>query len=213
MSGLAASGLDREKKRLIASEQDPEQRHHWWQSLTGIAPEQLVFVDESGANVTLTPRCGRAPRGQRCLGRVPRNWGQNTTLLAAMDAQGMLAALVVEGAGDRLVFETFVAHLLAPALQPGQVVVWDNLSVHKSQRARELIEARGCSLRFLPPYSPDFNPIEQAFSKLKAYLRRAGERTREQLWEAIGAGLATITTSDCQGWYRHCGYHLTGQSL
>lgn len=181
--------------------------------MKAVAPDRLVFVDECGSNITLTPRYGRAPRGARCLGRVPRNWGQNSSLLAAMSATGITATLVVEGATDRIVFDLYVEQLLAPTLRPGQVVVWDNLSVHKSQRARELIEAQGCEVVFLPPYSPDFNPIEQAFSKLKGYLRRANQRTQDGLWDAIGAGLRQISATDAQGWYRHCGYHHSHHSL
>jgi transposase len=174
-------------------------------------PARLVFVDESGATIRLTALTGRAPRGQRCVGQVPRNWGQSTTLLAAMTQQGIMAALVVAGATDQLVFETFVEQVLAPRLRPGQIVVWDNLSVHKSPRARAAIVARGCELRFLPPYSPDFNPIEQAFSKLKGYLRRVEARTQSSLWDAIGDGLRAITATDAHGWFRHCGYVLAGQ--
>ncbi len=172
---------------------------------------RLVFVDESGATIRLTPLTGRAPRGQRCVGQVPRNWGHPTTLLAAMTSTGMTASLVVEGAADHLVFETFVEQVLAPTLQPGQIVIWDNLSVHRSPRARQVIEACGCELRFLPPYSPDFNPIEQAFSKLKTSLRRAEQRTRDGLWNAIGHGLSQITAQDARGWFRYCGYSASGQ--
>jgi transposase len=181
--------------------------------MTGTRPERLVFVDESGATIRLTPLMGRAPRGQRCLGQVPRNWGQTTTLLAAMTWDGITAALLVEGATDQPVFDTFVTDVLAPQLVPGQIVVWDNLSVHKSPRARQAIVARGCELRFLPPYSPDFNPIEQAFSKLKARLRRAQARTQSSLWDAIGDGLRAITAADARGWFRHCGYASAGQYL
>lgn len=213
MSDPATPGLDGQKKCLSASEQDPEQRRTWWAAITVVDPEQLVFVDESGATITLTPRYGRAPRGERCHGQVPRNWGHNTTLLAALTPQGISTAFVIEGATDRVVFEAFVERLLAPSLRPGQTVIWDNLSVHKSARARELIEAVGCQVVFLPPYSPDFNPIEQAFSKLKAHLRRANQRTVEGLWTAIGDGLNRITAQDAQGWFKHCGYQITPQTI
>jgi len=182
-----------------------------------VAADQLVFVDESGAKITLTPRYGRAPRGQRCVGRVPRNWGQNTTLMAAMTVTGIQTAAVIEGAMDRPVFERFIQQFLVPTLRPGQwagaLWAWDNLSVHKSRRARELIEATGCEVVFLPAYSPDFNPIEQAFSKLKAHLRRANQRTIPGLWEAIGEGLNRISAQDARGWFHHCGYSTDGQSL
>ena len=198
---------------MIASEQDPVARAIWRDALDDREAEQLVFVDESGANITLTPRYGRALRGQRCIGQVPRNWGKNTTLIAAMTQAGVQTAAVIEGAMDRPVFDQFVEQFLVPTLQPGQIVIWDNLSVHKSLDAVERIEAAECQVVFLPPYSPDFNPIEQAFSKLKAHLRRANQRTVEGLWEAIGTGLDQITAQDARGWFAHCGYTGDGQSL
>jgi transposase len=129
-----------------------------------------------------------------------------------MTLAGIMAALVVEGATDRLVFDLYVEQLLVPTLRPGQLVVWDNLSVHKSAYAREVVERCGCEVVFLPPYSPDFNLIEQVFSKLKGYLRRANERTQDGLWDAIGAGLKQISAADAQSWYRH-GYQLSHHSL
>lgn len=178
-----------------------------------IDPQRLVFVDETGSNITLTPRYGRAPRGERCVGQVPRNWGLNTTLLAAMTLEGIQTSFVVEGATDRAVFDSFVERFLIPQLRPGQVVVWDNLSVHKSVRARALIAAANCQVVFLPPYSPDFNPIELAFSKLKTAVRRAKQRTVPGLWSAIGTGLNTISAQDARGWFQHCGYQLNQQPL
>ena len=153
----------------------------------------------------LTPRSGRARRGQRCVGTVPRNWGLRTTLLAAMTVEGITASVVIDGATDRQLVDIYVEQVLVPTLRRGQVVVWDNLSAHKSVRARACIEAAGCQVVFPPPYSPDFNPIEQAFSKLKSGLRRAGERTHDGLWEAIGTGLRQITSQDARGWFGHCG--------
>ncbi len=176
-------------------------------------PSTVVFVDESGTNLAMTPRYGRAPRGQRVVGAAPRNHGPNTTLLAAMSPAGITAAMTLEGAADRDAFEVFVAQVLVPSLTPGQTVIWDNLSVHKSATAQQLIAAAGCHIRFLPPYSPDFAPIEQAFSKLKTFLRRAQARTRAALDEAITAGLATITAADAVAWFAHCGYQLSGQPL
>lgn len=181
--------------------------------MVAIDPQRLVFVDETGSNITLTPRYGRAPRGRRCIGQVPRNWGKNTTLMAAMTLNGIQTAAVIEGAMDRAVFEQFVAQFLVPNLRPGQVVVWDNLSVHKSVAAEQLIVAAGCQVLFLPPYSPDFNPIELAFSKLKTALRRAKQRTVPGLWEAIGGGLNQITAGDACGWFQYCGYRLNQQPL
>ena len=146
------------------------------------------------------------------MGKAPRNRGKNTTLLASMGAGGMGPSLAVEGGTTKAEFEAYVGSVLAPALSPGQVVVMDNLSDHKGERVRELIERRGCEVLFLPSYSPDFSPIEEAFSKLKALLRRAQARTKEALVEAIGRALDAITPKDAKGWFAHCGYAGT-QSL
>ena len=162
----------------------------------------------------MTPRYARAPRGQRAQGAVPRNHGRNTTLIAALSAEGVGAAMALPGALDGAAFVAYVRAFLVPTLRPGQIVVLDNLAVHKHPAARRLIEARGCRLLFLPPSSPDFNPIEHAFAKLKEYLRRAGARTADALHGAPAAALATITAADAHAWFRHCGYPLsTAQPL
>ena len=171
----------------------------------------MVFVDESGSNLALAPRYGWAPKGQRAWGQAPTNRGKNTTLLAAMSAEGLLTTMTVEGAADTEAFLLYLDKFLCPALRPGKTVLMDNLRVHKAEAVRERIEARSCRLVFLPRYSPDFNPIEGAFSKLKAFLRRVQARTREALEAAIGAGLQTITAQDARGWFEHCGYPLTAQ--
>ena len=171
-----------------------------------------MFVDECGSNVGLAPLRARAPRGERAFGKAPRNRGKNTTLLASMGAGGMGPCFAVEGGTTRAVFEAYVELVLAPSLSSGQVVVMDNLSAHKGEGVRELVEERGCEVLFLPSYSPDFSPIEEAFSKLKALLRRAQARTREALVEAIGQALDAITPVDASGWFAHCGYAST-QSL
>ncbi len=170
-------------------------------------------MDEGGAHLAMTPRRARAPRGQRAYGAVPRNRGGNTTLIAALTPAGLGPAMTLPGAADRPAFVAYVREVLAPALVPGQTVVLDNLAVHKGAAIRHLIEARGCRLLFLPPYSPDFAPIEHAFGKLKAQLRRAGARTRDALDAAIAAALDTITAQDATNWFRHCGYAVAGQSL
>lgn len=171
-------------------------------------PAALVFVDESGVNLAMTPRYGRAPRGERVVGAAPRNHGTNTTLMAALSLDGITAAMTVEGAMDRPVFDVFVDQVLVPSLRPGQVVIWDNLNVHKSEAAQRQIAARGCQLLWLPPYSPDLAPVEQAFSTLKTALRRTEARTRSALDEAITAALDTITATDARGWFAHCGYPI-----
>jgi len=179
----------------------------------GIDAQRLVFVDECGTNTSLCPLYAWSPRGERAYGEAPRNWGANVTLLASMRREGMGACIAVEGATTKVVFEAYVEEALAPSLRPGQVVVMDNLSSHKGQRVRELIEGRGCKLLYLPPYSPDLNPIEQAFAKLKASLRRAQARTFGALIEAMGRALDEISGRDAWGFFGHCGYHAPAQLL
>ena len=172
----------------------------------------MIFVDECGAYTSLAPLYAWAPRGERAYSKVPRNHGKNTTLLASMTLEGMGPCLAVVGSTTRVVLEAYVERVLLPALKPGQVVVMDNLSAHKGSKIRELIEGRGCELLFLPPYSPDLNPIEEAFAKVKALLRRAGARTRETLVEAMGRALEAVTVRDAHGFFEHCGYRLLSQS-
>ncbi len=171
-----------------------------------------MFVDECGTHTSMTRLRARAPKGERAYGRVPRNRGKNTTLLASMGAEGMGPCLAVEGATTKVVFEAYVERVLAPSLSPGRVVVLDNLGAHKGDRVRELVEERGCKLLFLPPYSPDFSPIEEAFSKVKTLLRKAAARTRGALVEAIGWALDAVTAQDARGWFGHCGYPFDAQS-
>jgi transposase len=163
-----------EKKSLTASERNPLARQQWQQEMAAPIANRLVFLDECGTHLALTRLYGWAPRGQRLRACVPKNRGQNTTLLGALSHQGIIAAMTIEGAADGLAFEAFVEAFLVPVLQPGQIVILDNLNTHKNQRVRELIEDAGCSLRFLPTYSPDLNPIELAWSKVKGYLRGQG---------------------------------------
>ncbi len=180
--------------------------------MKAVDPRRLVFVDESGTHTALTRLCARAPRGRRVQGQVPRNRGKNTTYVAALTWDGMHAPWTVEGAMDTAAFLVSVQEVLAPTLQPGQIVVLDNLSVHKAAGIRALLEACRCELWFLPAYSPDLTPIEEAFSKLKAGLRRLGARTREALLEAIGHVVPTITTHDAHGWFLHAGCALPAQT-
>jgi transposase len=182
--------------------------------ISSIEPERFVFVDECSSNTSLAPLYGWARKGERAHQKAPRNWGKNITLLSSIGKEwGMGASLVVEGSTNGAVFETYLEDVLLPTLKRGQVVVMDNLSAHKGERVRELIEAKGCELIYLPPYSPDFNPIEQAFSKLKSYLREACARTQQTLMEVIGEALSTISASDAEGFFEHCGYRAVVQSL
>jgi len=173
---------------------------------------RLVFVDEMGTNTSLAPIYAWAPKGQRAYSKVPRNRGPNTTLLASITTEGMGPCIAVVGSITRAAFEAYVQQFLSAALEPGQVVVMDNLLAHKGSRVRKLIESSGCELLYLPPYSPDLNPIEEAFSKIKALLRRAGARTRETLVEATGRALDAVTARDARSFFEHCGYHLPSQS-
>jgi transposase len=172
-----------------------------------------VFVDESGTHISMDRLRSRAPRGERAYGRVPKNRGKNLTLIASMSLSGMGEAMVVEGATDAKAFEVYVEHFLAPMLSEGQVVVMDNLGAHRPRRIRELIEARGAELVFLPSYSPDLNPIEQAFSKIKYILRKLGARTHKALLEAMEEALSEVTPADAAGWFEHCGYQVEVQYL
>jgi transposase len=169
-------------------------------------------VDESGTHTSLTRLYGWAPHDRRAVGQVPRNHGKNTTLVAALTPQGLQAPWTVEGAMDTLAFERYVKEVLGPTLRPGQVVILDNLSVHKAEGIRTAIAERQCELLFLPAYSPDFTPIEQAFSKIKALLRGLGARTREALLEAVRQAVTAITAEDAAGWFAHVGYSLPATS-
>jgi transposase len=196
-----------------ASERNEQARGAFRERLKSLDPKKLVFVDESGTNITLAPLYGWAPKGERVYGKAPRNWEKNVTLIASLSAEGIGAAMSVQGATDGAAFETYVEHFLLPTLNKGQIVVMDNLQVHKSLRVRELIEGAGASVLFLPSYSPDFSPIEEAFSKVKTILRKAQARTHEALVEAIGVALDAVSRRDALGFFEHCGYHARDQLL
>ena len=178
----------------------------WRSVLGGLDGERLMFVDEMGTHTSLAPLYGYSPRGQRAFFKIPRNRGTNTTLLSSMSLKGMGPSMVIEGSTTKEVFEAYLENFLAPTLREGQVVVMDNLSAHKGERVRKLIEDRGCELLYLPPYSPDLNPIEEAFSKVKRLLRTIGARTKEALVEAIGKALDGVGPWDARGFFAHCGY-------
>jgi transposase len=191
-------------------------RAAWWEAVAAIAAEQLVFLDETGASIRLTRTHARAPRGQRAVGRVPRNQGTPTTLVAALTVRGLVAPQRHVGAMNSERFAAWLRDELVPLLQPGQVVALDNLSAHHAATVRPLVEAAGCTLLYLPPYSPDFSPIEPAFSKVKAVLKKAAARTQPALDAAIDLAVGTITARDAFGFFTHCGYSLAqplGNSL
>jgi transposase len=178
-----------------------------------VEPERLNFVDECGTHTSLGPIYGYAPRGERLRLSVPRKRGKNTTLLASMTIEGMGPSLTVEGATTALVFEAYVEKVLAPSLKDDQIVVMDNLGAHRPKRVRELIEERGCELLYLPAYSPDYNPIEEAFAKIKNLLRNAAARTKEALVEAIGEALSAVSAQDARGFFEHAGYRSSAHLL
>ncbi len=202
-----------QKKSKVASERDEGARALWRWLVSRFDARRLVFVDESGMHTSMDRLRSRAPKGERAYGKVPRNRGKNTTLIASMSLRGMGESMCIRGATDAEVFEAYVEHFLAPTLREGQVVVLDKLGAHRTQRVRELIEERGAELVFLPSYSPDLNPIEEAFSKIKNILRKVGARTHEALLEAMSGALGEVTPWDAAGWFDHCGYEVEVQYL
>lgn len=178
-----------------------------------VEPERLVFVDECGTHTSMAPIYGYAPRGERLRLSVPRRRGKDTTLLSSITLSGMGPSLAVVGATTAVVFEAYVEKVLAPGLRPGQVVVMDNLGAHRPKRVREIVEERGCELVYLPSYSPDLNPIEEAFAKIKHLLREASARTGGALVEAMGAALSAISARDAQGFFEHAGYRPAAHLL
>jgi transposase len=169
---------------------------------------RFIFVDESAVNTAMTRRYGRAPRGERAHDSAPRNYGTHTSVIGAMGLRGLVAALTVEGAVDTEVFNAYAERVLGPRLRRGDVVVLDNLSAHRASRIEGVAAERGAQVLWLPPYSPDYSPIEQCWSKIKTYLRGAKARTRDQLEGALAAALGLVTKADIRGWFKHCGYSL-----
>ena len=175
-------------------------------SRVGLDPAQLVFIDETWAKTNMTRTRGRAPLGERLVAAVPHGHWRTTTLVAALSDRGVRCSMTLDGPVNRAAFEAFVGGVLAPSLRPGDVVVMDNLSSHKGPRVRELVAAAGATVVYLPPYSPDLNPIELAFAKLKQLLRSAGHRTMDALWHDVQRMLDLITPTDAANFVRHCGY-------
>lgn len=211
---LAKMGITRKKDlhATHATERDRDDvlllRWLFHHERLGDVAERLLFFDESGINLAMTRRYARAPRGQRAHGDTPKNWGDSVSLAAGIGLRGLIAPLVLRGSMTGDVFEAYVEQFVLPSLKPGDMLVWDNLGAHKIKRARELVESVGASIVFLPPYSPDLNPIEMAWSKVKTILRSHAARTWDQLIEAVVAALSAITLSDIANWFRHCGYFL-----
>lgn len=168
--------------------------------------ERLRFLDEAGVNRAMSRRYARSPRGKRAAGHAPLNYGKNLTIVAALGIDGVTAAMTIQGAINGAAFIAYVEQVLAPTLKPGQIVIMDNLSSHKVDGVRQAIEACGAELVYLPRYSPDMNPIEKCWSKIKTALRRVAARTQEALEQALVDALNSIRPSDARGWFRHCGY-------
>jgi len=206
--GLKKLGITRKKKTLHATERDqPEvqkKRRSFRRKVVPIEPKRLVFVDETGVTTAMTPAYGRAPRGERVEASAPASW-ESVTVIAAMGLDGVRAPLAFPGAVNAATFLSYVGQVLVPALRHGDVVVFDNLSSHLGPAVFEAIGRAGASVLPLPPYSPDYTPIEEMFSKFKGFLRRVGARAKERLYDAIGDGLREITTGDILGWFRHAG--------
>lgn len=202
--------MSSKKKSLRAAEQDrPDvkvQRDAWREQTAGVDVCRLVFLDESGAKTNMTRLYGRSFDGQRVVGAAPHGHWRTTTMLAAMRIDGSTAPMVIEGPTDAEVFEAYVEQVLAGSLRPGDIVVMDNLAPHKKPAVIAMIEAAGAEVWFLPPYSPDFNPIEKMWSKIKAFLRKAKARTWEALLAAIRAALQEVSDADARNWFASCGY-------
>jgi transposase len=193
---------------LVACEQDPAGRARFWEQVEGrrAAAPRLVFLDETGTNLDLTRRYGRAPKGERVVGKVPRNTPPTVTLVGALAPSGLITAMELDGAIDGGSFAAFVEHALVPVLRAGDLVILDNLSAHRPPAVTARIEATGARVLPLPAYSPDFNPIEPCFAKIKEFLRAAGARTRRKLHHALRKAIQAITPADVRGWFEHLGY-------
>lgn len=212
MDRARENGFTTEKKSLYAAERDTEanrqRRQAFLERLRTIAPEKLIFLDESGVTTQMTRAWGRAPKGERIAEATPQGHWQVLTTLGAMSLRGIEAAMTVESPTDGEVFRAYVEQVLCPKLKPSDVVILDNLSAHKVPGVRELVETCGAELLYLPPYSPDLNPIEKAWFKLKQFLRAAKARSAEALDQAVTEALKTITADNAAAWFQHCGYAL-----
>ncbi len=200
----------RSKKSLHAAEQDRDDvrvaRANWRREQPRLDPTKLVFIDETGTSTNMTRPRGRCRRGKRLVAKVPHGHWKTTTFVAGLRQNGMTAPFVVDAPMDGEIFLTYLERCLAPTLSPGEIVTMDNLPAHKVAGVRETIEATGARLWLLPPYSPDLNPIEQSFAKLKAHLRKAGERSIPALWDQIGTVVRGFTPEECKNYFTHAGY-------
>lgn len=183
-----------------------EKRQQWQQRQPQFDPAKVVFIDETWASTNMCRRYGRCPKGQRLVCPIPYGHWKTTTFVGALRAEGMTAPVVIDGAMNGELFLAYIEQQLVPTLRPGDVVIMDNLPAHKRVGVRNAIEAAGCTLEYLPPYSPDLNPIELAFAKLKHLLRSSGHRTMDALWRFLGQALDAFSPQECHNYIRHCGY-------
>lgn len=181
-------------------------RRAWFDHQLNFDPDKLVFIDETGASTKMARLYGRSQRGERCRASIPHGHWKSTTFIGALRRTGMTAPMVLDGAMHGVAFVAYVEQVLVPTLKPGDIVIMDNLPAHRAAAARDAIEKAGASLKFLPPYSPDFNPIEMAFSKLKSILKTAACRTIDDLWNTIGAAIDTFSQTECENYFNACGY-------
>ncbi len=193
---------------MRAAERNNYKRGWFRRRARSLRHRRFVFVDETAVNTAMTRKYGRAPRGERVHDSAPRNYGSHTSVIGAMGLRGLVATLAVEGAVDTLCFDAYAERVLGPQLRRGDVVVLDNLTAHRASRIEEVATSRGAQVLWLPPYSPDFNPIEQCWSKIKTFLRGAKARTAGALDEALAQAIGLVTKADIRGWFKHCGYSL-----
>ncbi|ATR19344.1 IS630 family transposase (plasmid) [Roseomonas sp. FDAARGOS_362] len=202
--------ITRKKRPAHAAEQDRpdilKQRWDWFESQPDLEPDRLVFIDETWASTKMARTHGRARRGQRLRAAIPHGHWKTTTFIAGLRNSGMVAPMVLDGPINGAAFQAYVDQVLVPELAPGDIVIMDNLGSHKGAGVRAAIEAAGAGLLYLPPYSPEFNPIENAFAKLKASLRKAAERSVEGLWSTIGRIIDTFTPTECTNYFAAAGY-------
>jgi transposase len=206
--GIATLGAVKEKKTLAASEQDPEASAAWRQAVTMLDPKKLVFIDEAGSHTAMTRTHARAPKGQRAYGSVPRNRGGNLTLLAALSNTRIQAEWVIEGSVDGDVFVTWLEQVLLPLLTQARLWLWTTSARTSARKCVRLSKHAAAACSTCHPYSPDFSPIELAFSKIKGHLKSLAARSKQALTDAVAEACRTVSSADVAGWFRHCGYNL-----
>lgn len=194
---------------MAAAERNARKRAWHWRRIKDLTQSSLKFLDEAGATTILTRLYARALGGARTTEAVPRNYGESTSMIATLGVDGVAAPMLIEGSVNTEVFNAYCEEVLQPTLKPGDIIVLDNLGAHRASRIEEIVARCGAQVLWLPPYSPDYSPIELMWSKVKAYLKKVKARTQAELEAAIAEALKTVTISDCQNWFRHCGYQVT----